>query len=111
MVRENPTWGAPRVHSELLMLGFVVSDRTAARYMPKRPRDPDAHQRWMTFLRNHRECLAAMDFFPAPTVRFQVLYVLLIIHHARRKIIHIGVTPNPTEDHRLASRWRHAPSV
>jgi len=95
MVSENPTWGAPRVHSELLMLGFVVSDRTVARYMPKRPRDPDAHQRWMTFLRNHRDCMAAMDFFTVPTVRFQVLYVLFIIHHARRRIMHVGITANP----------------
>ena len=96
MAVENPTWGALRVHSELLMLGFVVSDRTVARYMPKRPRDPDAHQRWMTFLRNHRDCLAAMDFFTVPTVRFQALYVLFIIHHSRRTILHVGVTPNPT---------------
>ena len=77
------------------MLGFVVSDRTVARYMPRRPRDPDAHQRWMTLLRNHRDGLAAMDFFTVPTIRFQVLYVLFIIHHARRKIMHVGITANP----------------
>ena len=73
-----------------------MSERTVARYMPKRPRDPDSHQRWMTFLRNHRDCIAAMDFFTVPTVRFQVLYVLFIIHHARRRILHVGITPNPT---------------
>ncbi|MFC1573162.1 integrase core domain-containing protein [Candidatus Eisenbacteria bacterium] len=96
MVRENPTWGAPHVHGELQMLGFDVSERTVARYMPRRPVDPDAHQRWMTFLRNHRDGIAAMDFFTVPTVTFQVLYVLFIIHHARRKILHVGITPNPT---------------
>ena len=78
------------------MLGINVSERTVARHMSKRPRDPGAHQRWMTFLRNHRDCLAAMDFFTVPTVRFQVLYVFFIIHHARRWILHVGVTPNPT---------------
>lgn len=96
MATENPTWGAPRIHGELRMLGFEVSERTVARYMPKRPRGPDAHQRWMTFLRNHRDCLAAMDFFSVPTLRFQVLYVLFIIHHARRTVLHVGVSSNPT---------------
>ena len=78
------------------MLGLDVSERTVARYMPRRPRDSEAQQRWITFLRNHRDCLAAMDFLTVPTIRFQVLYVLFIIHHARRKIVHVGVTPNPT---------------
>ena len=96
MASENPTWGAPRIHGELQMLGIDVSERTVARYMPNRPRNPGAHQRWMTFLRNHRDCLAAMDFLTVPTVRFQVLYVLFIIHHSRRRILHVGVTPNPT---------------
>lgn len=96
MATENPTWGAPRIHGELRMLGFNVSERTAARYVPKRPRNPNAHQRWMTFLRNHRACLAAMDFFTVPTLRFEVLYVLFIIHHARRTILHVGVSSNPT---------------
>lgn len=78
------------------MLGFDVSERTVARYMPKRPTDPDAHQPWVTFLRNHRDGLPAMDFFTVPTVTFQVLYVLFIIHDPRRRMLHLGVTPYPS---------------
>jgi hypothetical protein len=78
------------------MLGFDVSERTVSRYMPKPPNDPEARQRWMTFLRNHRDDLVAMDFFTVPTVSFQVLYVLFIIHHARRRIVHTGISPYPT---------------
>ena len=63
MTSENPTWGAPRIHGELLMLGYDVSERTVSRSMRKRPADPEARQRWRNFLCNHREVLAAMDFF------------------------------------------------
>jgi hypothetical protein len=62
MAAENPTWGAPRVHGEMLMLGFDSSERTVSRSMPRRPTDSDAQQRWRSFLRNHREVLAAIDF-------------------------------------------------
>ena len=68
MVAENPTWRAPRIHGELVMLGFEVSERSVARWMRHAPRRPDAAQRWLTFLRNHREALAAMDFFSVPTL-------------------------------------------
>jgi hypothetical protein len=74
MVAENPTWGAPRIHGELLMLGFDVSERTISRWMKRAPRDPDPAKRWLAFLRNHREAIAAMDFFTVPTVTFGVLY-------------------------------------
>ena len=67
MFAENPTWGAPRIHGELKMLGFDISERTVLRWMRKAPRNPDHAKRWMTFLNNHREAIAAMDFF---TVRF-----------------------------------------
>jgi putative transposase len=93
---ENPTWGAPRVHGKLRMLGFDVSERAVSRYMPKRPTDPQARQGWITFLHNHRDVQAAMDFFTVPTVRFRMLYVLFVIHHARRKILHLNVTANPS---------------
>jgi len=63
MVAENPTWGAPRIHGELLMLGFAVSERTISRWMKRAPRDGEPGKRWLTFLRNHREAIAAMDFF------------------------------------------------
>jgi hypothetical protein len=63
MVDENPTWGAPRIHGELLMLGVDVSERTISRWMKRAPRDSELANRWLAFLRNHREALAAMDFF------------------------------------------------
>jgi len=83
MARDNPTWGAPRVHGELLKLGFEVSERTVSRYMPKRPAPAGSVQRWMTFLQNHRSAIAGMDFFTVPTVHFAVLYVFFVIHHQR----------------------------
>ncbi len=79
MASEDRSWGTPRIHSEVLKLGIVVSERTVARYMPKRRAGPDALERWMTFLRNHREGIAAMDFFVVPTATFRVLYVLFVI--------------------------------
>jgi len=96
MAAENPTWGAPRIHGELLMLGFDVSERTISRVMPRRPADPEARQRWRDFLRNHREVLAAMGFFTVPTATFRVLYVFFAIHHARRTVLHVRVTEHPT---------------
>ena len=68
MVAENPTWGAPRIHGELLMLGFDVSEQTLSRWMRKAPKDPELAKRWLTFLRNHREAIAAMDSLPVPTI-------------------------------------------
>jgi len=96
MAAENPTWGAPRVHGELLMLGFDVSERTVSRMMPRQPHDPEARPRWRNFLRNHREVLAAMDSFAVPTATFRVLYVFFVIHHARRTVLHVRVIEHPT---------------
>jgi putative transposase len=73
MVAENPAWGAPRIHGELLMLGFDVSERTISRWMKRAPADPEPAKRWRAFLRNHRESIAAMDFFTVPTITFGVL--------------------------------------
>jgi len=98
MARENPTWGAPRIHGELVMQGHRVSERTVARYMPPREPDPDRRQRWMTFLRNHMHEIAAMDFFTVPTASFRVLYCLFIIDHGRRKIMHFNITENPSAE-------------
>jgi len=70
MVAENPTWGAPRIHGELLMLGFEVSETTVSRWMRRAPRHPEPAQRWLAFLRNHREAIAAMDFFAAMASRW-----------------------------------------
>ena len=96
MVAENPTWRAPRIHGELLMLGFEVSERSVSRWMRRSPRPPDSAGLWLSFLRNHREAIAAMDFFSVPTVTLNVLYVFFIIGHDRRRILHLNVTRHPT---------------
>ena len=90
------SWGARKIHAELGKLGFTVSLATVSRYMPKRPHDKWKQQRWMTFLRNHRDGMAAMDFFVVPTITFRLLYVWFIIDHERRRIIHVNVTFHPT---------------
>jgi putative transposase len=96
MVAENPTWGAPRIHGELVMLGFDVSERTISRWMRRVPRDPEPAKRWLAFLRNHREAIAAMDFFTVPTITFGVLHCFFVIGHDRRKILYFNVTKHPT---------------
>src|SRR5450631_1404797 len=96
MVAENPTWGAPRIHGELRMLGFDISERTVLRWMRKAPRSPEPAKRWATFLRNHREAIAAMDFFTVPTLTFDVLYCFFVIAHDRRRILQCQVTSHPT---------------
>jgi putative transposase len=96
MVAENPTWGAPRIHGELAMLDFDVSERTVLRRMRKAPRCPEPAKRWATFLSNHREAIAAMDFFTMPTLTFGVLYCFFVIVHDRRRILHCNVTKHPS---------------
>ena len=96
MVAENPTWRAPRIHGELIMLGFDISERSVSRWMRRAPRIADPSQRWLTFLRNHREATAAMDFFTVPTLTFRMLYCFFIIGHDRRRILHFNVTRHPT---------------
>jgi putative transposase len=96
MVAENPTWGAPRIHGELLMLGYDISERTVSRWMKRAPRDPEPAKRWLVFLRNHREAIAAMDFFTVPTVKFSVLYCFFIIGHDRRRVLLFNITKHPT---------------
>ena len=95
MVAENPTWGAPRIHGELLMLGFDLSEPTVSRWMRRAPRPLDPAKRWLTFLRNHREAIAAMDFFTVPTLTFGMLYCFFVIGLDRRRILHFNVTRNP----------------
>jgi putative transposase len=96
MVAENPTWGAPRLHGELLLLGFDVSERTISRWMKRAPRDPRPAKSWRAFLENHREAIAAMDFFTVPTSMFGVLYCFFVISHDRRRILHFNITKHPT---------------
>jgi transposase InsO family protein len=107
IVTENPTWGAPRIHGELLMLGLDVSERSISRWMKRAPRDPEVGRRWLAFLSNHREAIAAMDFFTVPTVTFQLLYCFFIIRHDRRQIVHFNVTRHPTSSW-IAQQLREA---
>jgi putative transposase len=99
MATEN-NWRAPRIYSELLMLGYDhAGERTVSRYLRRfKSKHPDKakQQSWRTFLKNHRDVISAMDFFVVPTVRFGLLYVFFIIDHARRKIVHVNVTEHPT---------------
>jgi hypothetical protein len=93
MNRENPLWGAPRIHGELLMLGIDIAESTVGRYMVRR-RPPS--QGWKTFLRNHAAGLASLDLFVVRTIKFRLLYGLVILRHARRRLVKISVTANPT---------------
>jgi hypothetical protein len=95
MATENPTWGAPRIHGELLKLGLHLSEITVSRWLRHIPRTPNPAKRWLTFLRNHGEAIAAMDFFTVPTLTFGVLYCFFVIGHDRRKILRFNVTRNP----------------
>jgi putative transposase len=79
MVAENRTWGAPRIHGELEMLGFDISERSVLRWMRRAPRTPDLANQWKAFLSNHREAIAAMDFFTVPTLTFGMLYGFFVI--------------------------------
>jgi len=96
MASENPTWGAPRIHGELLKLGFDVSERTVSRFLRRLSPPDQARKLWSTFLRNLREVIAAIDFFTVPTLTFRVLYCFFVIEHGRRKIVHFNVTEHPT---------------
>jgi len=96
MSKENPLWGAPRIHGELLMRGIEVAQSSVARYMTKRQGSPS--QGWKTFLRNHAAGIASLDLFVARTIPFKLLYGLVILRHARRRSVRIGVTSNPTAE-------------
>jgi len=94
MCRANPMWGAPRIHGELLKLGIKVSEATVSKYMVKRRGPPS--QTWRTFLDNHGKEIIALDFFTVPTATFRILFVLIILSHDRRRILHVNVTAHPT---------------
>jgi hypothetical protein len=110
---ENPLWGAPRIHGELLKLGFEVAQSSIAKYMAK-PRGPRS-QGWRTFLRNHAPDIAAMDLFVVPTIAFDLLYAFVIVRLDRRDLVWINVTANPTAEWVArqiteAFPWDEAPS-
>jgi transposase InsO family protein len=103
MAAANPLWGAPRIHGELLTLGIEVSERTVSRLMPTRSRPPS--QTWRTFLTNHVRDLVSLDFFTVPTAGLRVLFVLVMLAHHRRRVVHFRVTEHPT------ARWTAQPIV
>jgi transposase InsO family protein len=92
----NPLWGAPRIHGELLKLGVTVSQATVSKYILRRRRPPS--QAWRTFLKNHGKDLIALDFFTVPTATFRVLFVLVMLTHSRRRLVHLNVTEHPTAE-------------
>jgi transposase InsO family protein len=94
MAQENPLWGAPRIAAELHFLGYDVADSTVAKYLPHGRKPPS--QTWRTFLANHVDQIAAIDFFTVPTATFRVLFCCLILRHARRTVVHFHVTAHPT---------------
>ena len=109
---ENPLWGAPRIHGELLKLGFAVAQSSVAKYIIKRRGPPS--QGWRTFLRNHAPNIAAMDLFIVPTIGFDLLYAFVIVRLDRRDLVWINVTANPTAEwiaHQIteAFPWADAP--
>ena len=96
MSKNNPLWGAPRIHGELLKLGINVSQATVAKYMVRHPKPPS--QAWRAFLKNHAKQLASIDFFAVPTISFRVLYVFLVLSHERRRAAHFNVMSHPTAE-------------
>src|SRR5947209_8686350 len=94
MAAANPLWGAPRSHGELLKLGIDVAERTVSRLMPKRR--PSPSQTWRTFLTNHVRDLVSIDFFTVPTAHLRVLFVLVVLAHHRRRVLHFNVTAHPS---------------
>jgi putative transposase len=98
MATANKTWGAPRIHGDLLKLGFDIGERSVSRFMPPRPGKPPS-QTWRTFLGNHLGSLAAIDFFTVPTATFRILFVFFILRHDRRRVVHFNLTEHPS------ARW------
>ena len=96
MCRENPGWGAPRIHGELLKLGIDIGESSVSKYLVHGRKPPS--QTWHTFLENHLTQLVSIDFFTVPTIRFHVLYVFLVLTHDRRRILHFNVTAHPTAE-------------
>jgi transposase InsO family protein len=112
MSQANPLWGAPRIHGELLKLGIDVSQASVAKYLV-RPRRPPS-QSWRTFLANHVRQIMAADFFVVPTATGRLLFVLVMLAHHRRRVVHIAVTEHPTaawtaQQLREAFPWDEAP--
>jgi putative transposase len=91
----NPFWGAPRIHGELLNLGFEISEKSVSGIIRRDSPKPRS-QTWKTFIKNHTLDMIAVDFLVIPTIRFKMLFVFVVLNHDRRKVIHFNVTANPT---------------
>src|SRR4051812_32855805 len=112
MSRGNPLWGAPRIYGELLKLGINIGETSVSKYLVRRRKPPS--QTGRTFLENHVTSMVSVDFFTVPTIRFQILYVFLVLAHERRRILHFAVTAHPTAEwaahqRREAFPWDTAP--
>ena len=112
MSRDNPLWGAPRIHGELRKLGIDIGETSVSKYMVRGRKPPS--QTWRTFLENHVKSMVSVDFFTVPTIRFQILYVFLVLAHDRRRILHFAVTAHPNAEWtaqqlREAFPWDTAP--
>jgi hypothetical protein len=93
MAKANPLWGAPRIHGELLKLGFEICERTVSNLMPHRNTKPPS-QTWRTFLQNHTTNMVSIEFFTVPAATFRILFVLVMLSHSRREVVHFNVTAN-----------------
>ena len=116
MAKDNTTWGAPRIHGELLKLGFNVCERSVSRYLAKMKPEPTGNKinKWMSFLKNQRKGIAAMDFFIVPNLFFKRRYCFFIIDHHRRWILHFNVTFHPTAlwvSHQLQKAFTSAEEI
>src|SRR5271166_6112782 len=107
MCRENPLWGAPRIHGELLKLGIDIGETSVSKYMVRSHKPPS--QTWRTLLDNHLTQMVSIDFFTVPTIRFQVLYVFLVLAHDRRRILLFNVTATPPQRGRDSNCGRPFP--
>jgi putative transposase len=98
MAEMNVSWGAPRVHGELLKLGIAISEITVLRYMPKRTAPAGSRRRWATFLQNHLHEILAVDFAVVPTATFGILYVFFVLSLGRRRVLHFNVARHPAAE-------------
>jgi len=95
---ENPLWGTPRIQAEPAMLGHRVARATISKYLGRERESGPRSSTWRVFIRNHMDCTAVMDFFTVPTITGRVLYVFVILHHARRRIVQFNVTARPSAE-------------
>ncbi len=114
MSRDNPLWGSPRIHGELLKLGIAVGESSVSKYVVRHRKPPS--QTWRTFLENHVKTMVSVDFITVPTIRFQFLDVFLVLVHDRRRILHFAVTDHPTAEWTAqqlqeAFPWDIAPAI